>query len=115
MQVLQQEAEFDGLQWFGAMKANFAAERRYIENSPAAAAGRTEGSSSTIGQLVGITWMRSLLLGEDGAGAGAAAAAEADNAGQNTRVLLTRIENYSREFGLLEDTLSSARALFSKA
>ncbi len=57
-QVLQQDAEFDALQWFESVRQHYAAERLSIKKAAEQAAWATAERTS-IGQ-----WLSGLVLGE---------------------------------------------------
>ncbi|CAL8470925.1 g10467 [Coccomyxa elongata] len=100
LKVLQQDAEFDALQWFESVRQHYAAERLSIKKAAEQAAW-ANAERTSIGQ-----WLSGLVLGEG--------KEEAPAEVQNAVLLLAKTDRYTAEFELLHNTLACARVCFCR-
>ena len=105
MQVLEQEAAFDSLQWFETVAREQSDEIQSVLLSHGVGGDADRGKTS---------FMSRALEGFMGSRARASSTPETvseDGLPENTKLLLDRIRSQQSEFRLLQHTLSAARML----
>lgn len=100
VQVLEQDAAFDSLQWFETVAGEQEAEIQAVLESHGVGADRRQGRTGF------VTWALEGFSRSTGPDAGSE-----EGLPENTKLLLTRIRSQQAEFKLLQCTLSAARML----
>ena len=99
VQVLEQDAAFDSLQWFETVSSEQEAEIQAVLESHGVGVGRQ-------GKTGFVTWALEGFSRSTGPDAGSEVGLP-----ENTKLLLKRIRSQQAEFTLLQHTLSAARML----